>query len=558
MSRAWAIDLGTTNTGVARWDDGAGEPQLVELGAVCRRAGGEDPLEAARLVPSAVEVLPQPGFWGRLGRWAPLRRGFFIGTTALIGRRALDRSYAIAHPGFVPGFKTALESDPLRVLARAGARSVSARRAATEFLRELLAEVHRETGSRIRDLVFTVPVDAYEAYRAELQAIARSLGVRRVRFLDEPLAAALGYGLGLAGRKRTVLVADMGGGTLHLALVELTDAGAETGEARVIAKEGRPLGGNAVDGWLLDEVCRRAGYDLEGTGDAEPMRLWRRLMLAEACRVKEAVFFQETTPFLLTPPGLTRRVDARRAGGTDVEVSRRQLEEILEREGFFQAIDECLAAVVGDQASAIDDVVMVGGSTLLPGVFPRFEERFGRARVRAWQPFEAVAYGAAAFAAERFSQRDFIVHDYAFVTHEARTGKAVHTVVVPRGTRFPTRPDLWKHHLVPTCSLGEAESLFKLVICEIGRADGGRRRHVWDAAGDLRTVGGEGDPLVVVPLNEANPTLGYLDPPHPPGDRRPRLELAFGVSEDRWLLATVVDLWGGKKLLDAEPVVRLL
>jgi hypothetical protein len=207
----------------------------------------------------------------------------------------------------------------------------------------------------------------------------------------------------------------------------------------------------------------------------------------------------------------------------------------------------------------VEDVLLVGGSTLLPGFFSWFEERFERRRVRAWQPFEAVAYGAACFAGERMDALDFIVHDYAFVTHDPKTGDPQHTIIVPRGTRFPTSPELWKRQLVPTCALGEPESLFKLLICEVSRADGDERRFVWDAAGDVHKVGGvSGDPQVVVPLNAASPTLGYLDPPHSPRDRRPRLEIAFGVNADRWLIATVRDLLTHHELMREEPVVRLV
>jgi hypothetical protein len=106
---------------------------------------------------------------------------------------------------------------------------------------------------------------------------------------------------------------------------------------------------------------------------------------------------------------------------------------------------------------------------------------------------------------------DFIVHDYAFVTHDPKTG------------------------------------------------NGDERRFVWDAAGDVHKVGGSsGDSQVVVPLNAASPTLGYLDPPHSPRDRRPRLEIAFGVSAERWLLATVRDLLTQRELMREEPVVRLV
>ncbi|MCG6920748.1 MAG: Hsp70 family protein [Acidobacteria bacterium] len=560
----WALDLGTTNSGVARWDEDAGQPQLVELPEICRRPWGTDPLEAPRLVPSAVHLLERPGLLDRLGTWRPIARRFFLGHTALIGRKALDRNRDAAHPAFVPAFKPALAYESLRPLARVGRRGVTAREAARAFLRELLREVKSTTGHRIRDLVVTSPVSAFETYRAEVQGILRRLGVRRLRFLDEPVAAALGYGLSLS-RERLVLVVDIGGGTMHVVLVRLSPRGSMAGEAQVLAKQARPLGGHAVDGWVLMSVCEEMAYPLLDSSDDEDTRFWRRVMLAEACRVKEAVFFDESAIFRVTPPGLLSLGDRRRPGSGVVTVTRDRLGEILTERGFYRALEHCLEEVFdADSAPArvedVEEVLLVGGSTLLPGVFGLLEKRFERRRLRAWQPFEAVAYGAASFAADHMSQLDFIVHDYAFVTHHPKTGEAQHTVIVPRGTRFPTRLDLWKRQVVPTCALGEPEHIFKLVICEVARSDGHERRFVWDAAGDLHKVGGTGggERQVVVPLNEASPTLGYLDPPHQPGDRRPRLEIAFGVNAERWLVATVRDLLSGKSLLDAEAVVRLM
>jgi hypothetical protein len=387
--------------------------------------------------------------------------------------------------------------------------------------------------------------------------------VRRVRFLDEPLAAAFGYGLSLDA-PRTILVVDIGGGTMHLALLELEPAGAREGRARVLAKEGRPFGGNAVDGWIVEDVCKQAGFDLAQLASEEEMWLWRRLMLAEASRVKEAAFFQGSAAFLVTPPGQAHRVESRGDRSSRVSLDKEHLAEILRERGFYSLLSECTDAVFGGtgpdrrRPEDVQDVLMVGGSTLLPGVFPFFEERFGRHRLRAWQPFEAVVHGAASFAADRFVQNDFIIHDYAFLTHDPKTNAPRHTVVVPRGTRFPTAPELWKGRVVPTCPLGEPETIFRLVICEVGHSDG-ERRFVWDAAGDLRKVGGrDGSREVVVPLNESNPALGDLDPPHRPGDKRPRLEVAFAVNEERWLVASVFDLLARRSLMDREPVVRLL
>ena len=566
---AWGIDLGTTNTGVAGWDAEGGQPRLVELPAVCRDPHSTDPLQAPRLVPSAVHFLDRDRWLDRLGGWPPLARHLFLGRIAEIGRPAVERNQGIANAAYVPGFKQALMTEPARPLARRGWRPVTARDAAAAFLRELLAEVKRATGRRPRELAVTAPVVAFETYRAEVQAILRRLGVRRVRFVDEPVAAALGYGLSLT-RERTLLVVDIGGGTMHVVLVRLTPRGAAGGQADVLAKQGSRLGGNAVDGWVLADLCRDLGQPFDDDGD-ERAQLWRRLMLAEACRVKEAVFFAETAEFLVAPAAAA---GGPRPGGDRVILSRERLRAILEQNGFFTALERCIDIAL-DQArvpaDAVEEVLLVGGSTLLPGVFPLLEGRFGRPRLRAWQPFEAVAHGAACFAADRVSALDFIVNDYAFVTHDASSGAEQHTVIVPRGTRFPTPPDFWRRQLVPTCALGEPESIFKLLVCEIARGDGGERRLVWDAAGSLHKVGGatapseapaeglrDGQPDVIVPLNAASPTLGTLDPPHSPRDRRPRLDVAFGVNADRWLVATVRDLLADRELMREEPVVRLV
>ncbi len=548
--KGWALDLGTTNSALAYWDPEAARPQLVELPRVCRQSA--DALEAARLVPSAVHMLEHPRALDRLGAWPPLERLCLVGRRAWIGRPALERNQA-GRASFVPSFKPALGEQPLRALARVGRSAVTARDAAHAFARELLRETARETGDRVRDLVVTSPVMAFETYRAEVQAIFRRLGVGRVRFLDEPVAAALGYGLGLT-RERSVLVVDIGGGTLHVVLVRLSAQAALEGQATVLAKRGRTLGGNAVDGWILEEACRTLGYDLAKDEDDEIALLWRRLMLAEACRLKEAVYFSDRATFLVNPPGPPAR------GGQPFTLDREGLHSLLENRGFFRTLSTTLDEVLAQARATlqdVDEVLLVGGSTLLPGVQPLLSERFGRARLRSWHPFEAVAQGAACFAAGEIGTLDSIVHDYAFLTHDARTGAPHYTVVVPRGTRFPTAPDLWRRELVPTCALGEPESLFKLLIAEIAETDGDARP-VWDAAGDLHKVGGAGESQVVVPLNAARPTLGVLDPPHSPRDHRPRLEVSFGVNADRWLIATVRDLLADRELMHEEPVVRLV
>jgi molecular chaperone DnaK (HSP70) len=101
--KGWALDLGTTNSGIARWEEGSRQPQLVELHAICRQPERDDPLEAPRMVPSAVHFLEHPGLVDRLGSWPPVARRFFLGRRALVGRPALERNRDAAPSSASPG-----------------------------------------------------------------------------------------------------------------------------------------------------------------------------------------------------------------------------------------------------------------------------------------------------------------------------------------------------------------------------------------------------------------------------------------------------------------------
>lgn len=557
MHTRWAMDLGTTNTALARWNAAAARPELLEIPAICRKPDGTSLLDAPRMIPSAVHALPLAGM-AKVGSWPLFRTRLFLGEQALIGRPALERNQAFPEPAFAPTFKGPLATDPTRPLARLGAQKLGARDVVRLFLRELFRHAYGVTGERVRELTITVPVATYDQYRAELAAAASFVGVEKVHFLDEPVAAAIGYGLGISAR-RHVLVVDIGGGTLHAVRVNLSARGVEAGEAELLGKAGRPVGGNLVDRWLLEEVCAELHIPIEADPTDESFALWQRAALAEARRVKEEVHFEPKATFTATAPEELRGVRARLGGrAPSLEITRDRLAAMLERRGFYALLEEAIATACPPGSPEVDEVLLIGGSTLLPGVYPRVEARFGRDRVRGWQPFESVVLGAAVFAAGGFVQSDFIIHDYAIVTHDARTQEERHVVVVPAGTRFPTAPDFWKRQLVPTCALGEPETIFKLVVCEIGRNGDDAKRFGWDASGTLTPLGRGPGAEVVVPLNASNPVLGRLDPPHAPNDRTPRLEVAFGVNADRWLCAQVRDLRTGKMLMQDTPVVRLL
>ncbi|MEQ1507591.1 MAG: Hsp70 family protein, partial [Myxococcota bacterium] len=496
----WALDLGTTNTGLARWNESDERAELLVLPDLCRDPSGDDPLQAPGTIPSATHLVHDTDVWTRLGRWSFVARRRFWGRHAYIGRQASERNVSRIHPAYAPSFKPHLQHQALRPIARLGRTTFTARDVTRVFLRELLAETQRVTGERIRSLTVTAPVDAYEGYRAELRQLLGDLGVEVRQFVDEPVAAAAGYGLSVRGH-RTVLVVDMGGGTTDLAIVGIDAHAVESGSGRVLAKSGRPLGGDLVDRWVLDHVCRALGT----TAPDDPF--WYRLLLDEARTVKEQVFLVPEAPFHLRPP--EGSVGEVRLHGADreVSVSRGDLVELLRRNGLYDALRTCTDEVMahagreGLGPDGPDEVLLVGGSTLLPGVFPYFEERFGRHRVRGWQPFHAVVLGACTLAARGFAPSDYIVHEYAIVLYDPQTGERRTKPIVPAGTRFPTAPDLWRSLLVPTCSLGEPERIFKLVVCEIGRAPERERSFGWDESGALHRLDAGGG--LIVPLNEA-------------------------------------------------------
>ena len=377
----WALDLGTTNSLLARWDARSDRPLVLEMPAIARGAVKSEVIDTSRAVPSAVHVLDRPSWAARLGSSGFIARHLFLGTLALIGRPAAELNRLRHRPNFVPTFKRQLARGPLMTIARAQGRAFTAREVAFLFVRELFAHAKAVCGERIRELVVTSPVDAFETYRAEVSAICRRLGVRQVRFLDEPIAASLGYGIGLT-RDRHVLLVDFGGGTMHMAVVRLGADGARSGSAQVVAKAGRDVGGNLVDRWLLQEFCRRLHFDLRELPEDEAS-LWTGLMMAEACRVKETIYFDERATFELTPPESIKRVEERMRGQlTSLEIDRQGLIDLLERFGLYAALVGCLEEVLAQAANngvaqdAVEDVLMVGGSTLLPRVYGLFEERW--------------------------------------------------------------------------------------------------------------------------------------------------------------------------------------
>jgi len=564
-SSRFAIDFGTTNSVVTRWNNMTNGPEIVHLASVCRGGKVNREIDDSFTIPSAVylkpasEVLSFP--FNYIFKRSRRKTGGAIGSEAI----ALDGG--MQQPRFVTNFKSHLSNNAFQLIGQLGNWKFTAEDITRIYLKQLYDEIEETLKEEPEHVTFCVPVDFYEVYRATLQKISKNLGASATKVIDEPVAAALGYGLSI-DEPRNILVIDFGGGTLDIALIHTGGNYNDLGHAQVIAKEGVPVGGNLIDSWIIDDICDHYGYDFNRLSTDSSIAWWYRMLLDEARKLKEALFFEEKSTFFMMPGKIfTEYIKPAEMNDPrlkkPVDYTRKKLLNTLEKNGLYKILTNVIDGVLqsaklkGLNEEQIDDVIMVGGSTLLPKVYSHIEKRFGRSKVRAWQPFTAVAFGAAAFAAGKIRKSDHITHDYAIRTYDRESHEPEHHIIVPSGTSYPTQNDFWKRQLVPTCALGEPERLFKLIICEIGTRHFEGQEFVWDQKGEMHMLDGTEKNKLVIPLNESDPTMGYLDPPHMPSDKRARIEISFMINEDRWLCSNVFDLKTGKYLLKEKPVIRL-
>ncbi len=535
-----AFDLGTTNTAVARWagDDAV----MVNIGDCCRlQEPGRTPL-----IPSAL-----------LGLDASL-------DGALIGQQALDQDSTRRR--VIRRFKPRLAEEGTLVVHRVGGRGVQAREAARVFVRAVLEAYRRVMPDDFPEivtrrflfsrrsvhfprLVIPAPVDYFENYRAELREIAIDLGYEDVEFIDEPLASALGLAV-RAEREQHVLVVDFGGGTCDVAVVRLGAEALRQGRSRAVAKCGEDLGGDLIDYWLMDEMCRRQDATLEQfehiRGMLKDAAENLKVRLSGEASADASVFDDRS--------GRTMRIELSRAEFEELLVERRlfrNLESILDR-----ALQQ--AAGKGVREEEIEAVLLVGGSTLIPSVRTFIEDRFGADRVLAGNPFAAVARGAAAFGAGA-RVADVLQHDYGVLVARPTTWDAGGYIEVPgddnrcvqvlfaQGEVCPTEPVV---RCYQTGAMGGEQRRFHVSIYEVAR-DGSLSLVINPETG----LPEEQREMRLRPLNIDDPTICALDPPSTRAERR--VEITYRVDEARWLRIDVRDLRTGEILAQNRAVVQL-
>lgn len=370
------IDLGTTNTCASYVVDG--KPQIIP-----GRTG-------TNTIPSMITFEPD-GSW-HVGQRAADRQILYPLRTVYGSKRLIGRTYRHdVAAEFQKHFAYPLgEADGQRFGIRLQTGTVSMDTIAARVLEEVRSTAEAYLGTKVESAVITVPAYFSEVQREAVRRAAAEAKLVVHRIVNEPTAAAVAYGHKQPGKKSRVAVWDFGGGTFDFSLVNIRDE-----ELEVLATGGDNfVGGSDFDdlvaSHLLSEFQRAENLDVDPT----PQQIARVRSAAELAKRALSV----ETEYLVELPEFTR--DPART--LRVEITRSQFEEMTRSliERTVTIANEVMAQSGVSPTVDVDDVILVGGTTRIPGVQKAVADLFQRRPSKRINPDEAVALGAALLAGE--------------------------------------------------------------------------------------------------------------------------------------------------------------
>ena len=307
-----------------------------------------------------------------------------------------------------------------------------------QILQKLKLDAEEKLGEKITDAVITCPANFDDSQRKATKAAGEIAGFNVLRVINEPTAAALTYGLGKKESQK-VVVYDFGGGTFDVTVLNLAPDTVE-----VVATGGEPhLGGRDFDqrviNWIVEQFRKEQGIDLA----KDPLALQRLKEAAEKAKIE----LSSTLETEINLPFITS--DASGPKHLLYKLSRAQFDN-LDRDLVDKSIEKTKQVLSESKLnkSDINEIVLVGGTTLIPAVREQVKEFFGREPNISINPEEVVAIGAAiqaeilkAGAEGRAPEGDIksvLLLDVLPLSLGIETLGGVNTAMISKNTTIPT------------------------------------------------------------------------------------------------------------------------
>jgi molecular chaperone DnaK len=525
MAGKIAIDFGTSNTRVAMWDEGAksGKPLYIPKITATTLLKMDGKETESFSIPSLI---------------------YYNHASVMIGNEVLGNNLG-ASPTTFKWIKRYI-SNRMELPRNVGNRRVGYSEAGSDFLNQLFNYISTVMDFGSEEVVFTVPVDTYEHYQEWLTQVCEKAGITRWRLLDEPSAAALGYGVNIQASD-VYLIFDFGAGTLDAAVVKIEDNPTGGKRCRVLGKSGAEIGGSTIDNWLYQDVVAQNKLV------AEDILSISMALLAEVEKVKIKLSDSEQANLSVINSDTGDLVTA--------SWSRSRFEDLLDDKGFYHTIQTTIDHALSDarergiEKDHIKAVLLTGGSSLIPSVKKMVTRMFGN-RVHYHRPLDSTVLGAAAFAGG-VDFYDHIHHDYALRYYNAQKGDYEYEILVQSGTSYPSKGPV--KELTIKAAFDKQPSL-GLDIYEINRKhidnDNAPLDLVFDPNGGARFKPKQ-DAKIVSSfwMNEKNPTFIKADPPAMKGEAR--FPTRFSIDGNKRLCVTVFDNSTRKPIMIDHPIIRL-